>query len=365
MSKIICDVCGTRYPASAEQCPICGRVDPAAAKAEAKEVENAYGRTYSQTKGGHFSKSNVKKRTKGDPVAEVPEEPVKEEPVVEEEVLEVVEKKKKSGCLVNFLLVIVILALLAASAYIAVQYVMPEVIDRFIPQETVVTEAPTVATTEATTEAVVEKTEAPTVPCTDLVLLESVIVIDEVGQSYLLNAAAAPENTTDPLMFISADESIAIVNDEGRVTSVAPGNTVITVSCGEFSIDCTVISAPNEMTIPTDSDGDAETTAPTEAASATEATESTTAPTTPKPALKDVKLTVQKTDVTFVHRGQQATFKLTCGLKNNEVNWTSQDEGIITVDENGVATCTGYGTTNVIVSYGDQQVTIIVRCTKK
>ena len=38
MSKIICDVCGTRYPASAEQCPICGRVDPAAAKAEGNEA---------------------------------------------------------------------------------------------------------------------------------------------------------------------------------------------------------------------------------------------------------------------------------------------------------------------------------------
>ena len=95
MSKIICDVCGTRYPASAEQCPICGRVDPAA-KAEAKEVENAYGRTSSQTKGGHFSKSNVKKRTQGAPVIEVPEEPVKEEEVaVEQEVYELEEKKKQ------------------------------------------------------------------------------------------------------------------------------------------------------------------------------------------------------------------------------------------------------------------------------
>ena len=147
MSKIICDVCGTRYPASAEQCPICGRVDPAAAKAEVKEVENAYGRTYSQTKGGHFSKSNVKKRNQGAPVIEVPEEPVKEEPIVaEQEVYEIETKKKKSGCFVNFLLVIVILALLAASAYIAVQYVMPEVIERFIPQATVATEEVTYCT---------------------------------------------------------------------------------------------------------------------------------------------------------------------------------------------------------------------------
>ena len=365
MSKIICDVCGTRYPASAEQCPICGRVDPAAAKAEVKEVETAYGRTYSQTKGGHFSKSNVKKRTQGAPVIEVPEEPVKEEEVaVEQEVYELEEKKKKSGCLINFLLVIVILALLAASAYIAVQYVMPEVIERFIPQASVATEEVTEPSTEAPTEAPTEEiTEEPTVPCTDLVLLESVIMIDEVGQSYLLNAAVAPEDTTDELIFTSADESIAVVNEDGRVTAVAPGTTVITVSCGEFSAECTVVCAANEVTVPTEAEGEGETTA-TEG-DATEATQATEAPAPTKPALKDVKLSVKRTDVTFVHRGQQATFKLTCKLDPTEVTWTSQDENIIVVDENGVATCKGYGTTNVIVSYGDQQVTIIVRCTKK
>lgn len=369
MSKIICDVCGTRYPASAEQCPICGRVGPAAAKAEVKEVENAYGRTYSQTKGGHFSKSNVKKRTQGAPIIEVPEEPVKPELVeTEEEVFEV-EEKKKSGCLVNTLLVIVILALLAASAYIAVQYVMPEVLDRFLPQESVETlevadtmDTSTEESTEASTE---ESTEAPTIPCTDLVILESVIMIDEVGQSYLLNAAVAPEDTTDALVFVSSDESIVSVNESGRVTSVGPGQAVITVSCGAFSAECTVISAPGDITVPTGADGEVETTAPTEASEKEDDSEATKATTAVNSTLKDVKLSVKATDVTFVVRGQQATFKLTCDLKPTDVTWTSQNEDIITVDENGVATCTGYGTTNVIVSYGDQEVTIIVRCIKK
>ena len=366
MSKIICDVCGTRYPASAEQCPICGRVDPDAAKAEVKEVENAYGRTYSQTKGGHFSKSNVKKRTQGAPIVEVPEEPVKPEVYEPEEEVFEVQEKKKSGCLINTLLVIVILALLAASAYIAVQYVMPEVIDRFIPQDTIATVESTEPSTEESTEATTEEsTEPPTVPCTNLMILESLIMIDEVGQSYLLNAAVAPEDTTDALVFVSADESIVTVNEEGRVTSVGPGQTVVTVSCGEFSAECTVVSAPGDITVPTGSDGEVE---PTEAPVDTEDeddSDDTDSTTTAKPALKDVKLSVKATDVTFVVRGQQATFKLTCDLKPTDVTWTSQNEDIITVDENGVATCTGYGTTNVIVSYGDQEVTIIVRCIKK
>ena len=376
MSKIICDVCGTRYPESAEQCPICGQAGTGEKWVEPDEVEGTHGREYSRTKGGHFSKANVKKRTEGEPVAEEPQEPVKPEPVDEEEEVYVVPEKKKSGCLVNFLLVIVILALLAVSAYIAVTYVAPNMLEEFdlmsfFQKETTEATNPTELEnpteeqpTESTTE---EPTTLPTVPCTDLVILDSMVVIDEVGQSYLLNAAVAPEDTTDTLMYISSDEGIATVNEEGRITAVGAGEATITVSCGEFSVECTVLCAPGDITLP--ADGPSATTA-TEAATepgttaATEAPAATTAPTQPV-QLKDVTLSVKKTDVTFVHRGQKATFQLTCGLKAEEVTWTSQDESIITVDASGVATCTGYGTTNVIVSYGDQQVTIIVRCIKK
>ena len=385
MSKIICDVCGTRYPESAEQCPICGRAGTGEKVVEANEVEGTYGREYSRTKGGHFSKANVKKRTDGAAVIEVPQEPVKEEIVkpepVKEEPVEVEEEvyvepeKKKSGCLINFLLVIVILALLAVSAYIAVTYVAPDLLDKYNLnldfltqfQTEATTEATEAPTTEAPTEESTEDTTIPTIPCTDLVILDSMVMIDQVGQSYLLNAAVAPEDTTDVLTYVSSDESIATVNEEGRITAVGAGEVTITVSCGNFSMDCIVLCAPSELTLPTETTAATEATeaaTSTEATAATEATEATTAAT--KPAqLKDVKLSVKATDVTFVHRGQQATFQLTCGLKASEVTWTSQNENIITVDEKGVATCVGYGTTNVIVSYGDQQVTIIVRCIKK
>ena len=375
MNKIICDVCGTRYPESAEQCPICGRVGAGEKKAESAEVEGAYGREYSRTKGGHFSKANVKKRTDGAPIIEAPQEPVKPEPVEEVEEVYEIPEKKKSGCLVNALLVIVILALLAVSAYIAVTYVAPNLLENvnlgFLNQQTEETFA-TEATTEATeesTEATTEESTLPTSPCTDLVILDTVVTIDAVGQSYLLNAAVAPEDTTDTLMYSSSDDSIATVNEQGRITAVGSGEVIITVSCGELSAECTVICAPGESTQTENGETTAtEATGATEATTATTATEATTAPTTAptQPTqLKDVKLSVKKTDVTFVHRGQSATFQLTCGLKANEVTWTSQNENIISVDEYGVATCKGYGTTSVIVGYGDQQVTIVVRCVKK
>lgn len=65
MSKIICDVCGTSYPESATQCPICGCVRPAevvTVSSEGNPVEMPTSGTYTYVKGGRFSKSNVKKR---------------------------------------------------------------------------------------------------------------------------------------------------------------------------------------------------------------------------------------------------------------------------------------------------------------
>ena len=261
--------------------------------------------------------------------------------------------------------VIMVVSMLPAQV-LAEEFAEQPIEETVIVAEPETTEAPT---TEMPTEESTEESTMPTIPCTDLVILDSLIVIDEVGQSYLLNAAVAPEDTTDTLMYISSDEGIATVNEEGRITATGAGEATITVSCGEFSVECKVLCAPGDITLPAGGPSATTATEATGAATgetttATEATAATTAPTQPV-QLKDVKLSVKKTDVTFVHRGQQSTFRLTCGLKANEVTWTSQNESIVTVDANGVATCVGYGTTNVIVSYGEQQVTIIVRCNKK
>ena len=60
MSKVICDICGTSYPETATQCPICGCVRPAESTAVSDSDREHQGYTY--VKGGRFSKANVKKR---------------------------------------------------------------------------------------------------------------------------------------------------------------------------------------------------------------------------------------------------------------------------------------------------------------
>ena len=67
MSKIICDVCGTRYPDTAEQCPICGHICGSAGKTaeDLFVMEDDRTESYQKVRGGRFSKANVKKRTAG------------------------------------------------------------------------------------------------------------------------------------------------------------------------------------------------------------------------------------------------------------------------------------------------------------
>ena len=61
MNKVICSICGTAYVESAEQCPICGYAQSSnniPVNASSAEPKHVY------VKGGHYSKSNTKKRSK-------------------------------------------------------------------------------------------------------------------------------------------------------------------------------------------------------------------------------------------------------------------------------------------------------------
>ena len=75
MNKIICDVCGTMYPESAAQCPICGCAKQAEVETPTADMipEETETGSYTPVKGGRFSKANVRKRNKN-----------VEQPVVEE-----------------------------------------------------------------------------------------------------------------------------------------------------------------------------------------------------------------------------------------------------------------------------------------
>lgn len=63
---------------------------------------------------------------------------------------------------------------------------------------------------------------------------EARIAINE-GQSLSVSATVTPENATDPVLYISSDDKVAIVNAEGQVTGVAEGTATITAYSGSVS----------------------------------------------------------------------------------------------------------------------------------
>lgn len=343
MSKIICDVCGTRYPESAEQCPICGRIRAGGANTASDdmlmdEMPTSSGGSY--VRGGRFSKANVRKRNENLVRYEMPAEKQKPKARPAEDHaygVPPMEQEEKSNTGLNIALAVVIVALLCVTAYIFVEFFMPNVLNRMdavLPS----TEPTQIITEESTTLP----TEEPTVPCTDLTIVneESAAELQGLGQKWLLNVVVTPEDTTDQLIYASSNEDVVSVDSEGCLTATGEGQATIIVTCGNVQLNYEVYCRFQEPTAGTDE----EPTAPAE---------------TTKP-LKDVKLTVNLTDITFNAKNQGYTFK--CGeLDREEVTWISEDENVVTVKD-GKAISVGRGTTNIIAQYGEQKVTIIVRC---
>ena len=212
MNKVICEICGTSYPETARECPICGYTQVVGA-ALREEMET----------GEVPAPENAR-----------PAEAAQQDDGQEYGDFEYEDEPRESNALLVMLLVVVITALLAVTAFIGIKYVLPTV-------PTVVTEAPTT-----------ESTEVPTVPCTNLVLTSGgTVVLEKEGQYWLLNVVILPVDSTDKLTYESSDESVAVVNAEGRVTAVAAGEAVITIRCGEQALECRIIcDIPEPTTIP-------------------------------------------------------------------------------------------------------------------
>lgn len=77
------------------------------------------------------------------------------------------------------------------------------------------------------------------VPATGVTLSESSLVLDE-GETAQLTAAVVPEGTTGKLVWSSGNPDVATVDENGLVTAVGPGRTVITTTAGDVKAECAV-----------------------------------------------------------------------------------------------------------------------------
>lgn len=365
MSKIICDICGTSYADSAECCPICGCSSTAAAEllnadSDFEEVTETTDAEVTQTPENPRKKEIFDFDEVNAPdVEEEPDEDYDEEEEEEEEA-------PRHNTFVVILLTVLIVVLLGAAAFIFVRYFLPNMGK----------EDPVPVTTAAIEETETSApTTEPTVPCQQMVMTSAgVAELSAEGQQFLLHIKALPENTTDKIIYTSGDESIATVTEDGKITAVSEGETVIYISCGAYFIDCPVIVKYVEETVPATTEAVEETvpevteTEPQETVAetaATEAPEQENDSSNDSPAdaqeQKNVVLKLKKTDIQL---GVYYQFQLVldCDLEPEEVTWSSEHPHIAKVDEKGNVTAVKEGTTAITAKYGDQEVQCIVRC---
>lgn len=335
MGKIICDVCGTTYPDTAECCPICGCTRDEAAGMMSDELMMDELLSEPNPRSGRIP-SKKREIFDFDVVNSEAREPVQQEsnPYEDEEGYE---EPRRQNTFVVVLLTALIAVLLIGAAFLFLRYYLPGISQKETVPPT--TTAPTVQTQAA-------ETTEPTIPCNSLALLSGMATGDaelvNPGQKFLINVLASPENTTDKVLYSSADESIATVSEDGQVVAVGEGETVINITCGKIQMPCKVVCNFAKETEP-----------PTEA---------TTVPTETESQLKsDVVLKLKKTDV-MLKVYYEFQLMLDCGLEQNEVEWRSEHPHIAKVDEEGNVTALKSGTTSIIAKYGDQEVSCIVRC---
>lgn len=221
MSKVICDVCGTSYPDTATQCPICGYVRTASTQSSAPQGDANEGYTY--VKGGRFSKSNVKKRNSANGVVTV------------NVVRDAKKKKKNSDNASNKGLVIAVLilliAIIAVVLYITFRWGLFNNTDKETGnKESVSTEAPE---TEKEQEDPVEKQFAFEV---------SELKLTELDKSVELYITPAPTDEDQFKLDVSDENVVTAVLRNGviKVTPVGFGEAVIYLTYGNSRTECKV-----------------------------------------------------------------------------------------------------------------------------
>lgn len=354
MSKVICDICGTAYPSSAKNCPICGSSREYALPGDEETVSAEAAVAGSRKKSREifdYDEVNQEENTSVELESDFDDED------------EEYEEESQTNVALVVILVILIVLLLLASGFFFVRYLLPNMMDQSV-------ETQPVPTTQAIQTEPVETGE-PTIPCTNLMMDGGKMELGKDGKK-LLNVRVYPEDTTDALVYLSGDESVVTVSEDGTVTAVGEGETLITVQCGSQKISCkvTVDYSAQEETVPEgtvpamevenneETQGAEETQAPEETAAAEETQPSETVAETISP---DAVLKLKKTDITISSNYTSVQLELEGDLNPEELDWFTMDSTVAIV-HGGVVTSTGSGMTRIYGEANGQQVMCIVRC---
>lgn len=335
MNKILCDVCGTSYPETAPQCPICGT-----AKTDANKTTTGAEPGYAYVKGGRFSHANVRKRNAGKkelPRVVAPVKPAKEpaepkQPKTPEKKKEEttentavpVHEKKSTNVVLALIAFVLVLGIVAVFAFFVKDYMETSRNNK---------------TTEPT--GITASTPKGTaVTCTGVRLALSSKTFTSKDDKFYLSVIPTPINTTDPITYETSDPLVATVNENGVVTPVANGEAIIYVHCGDFTAECYITcNVGVDQVPPTQPDG----------------------PTQPdQNENPEVELVLNREDFTL--NGYGDSWNVYGGASDPAlITWTSSDASVATVT-NGKVVAVGNGNATITAEYMGQKVTCEVHC---
>lgn len=325
MGKIICDVCGTTFPESVNNCPICGCCRSLDSQVrhghlqERQEKPSSGGYTY--VKGGRFSKSNMKKRTAAR------QQERQYEDTDDEQNGE--RNGADKGLLIAF--IVLLISVVAVICYILVKFLSPDALDPNANPNSGANAG--VGETVISTEATELK-----IPCQQITVGKQDIVFDKIGATYQIEATVTPAETTDAIVYISSNPDVATVSDTGLVTAVAAGETSVAVVCGQIEKICTV-TCNIQPDVPT-------------------------VPTVPNVDLPSVPagFELNRSDFTLFKKGESWTL-YSGSIPAGEITWTSNDTKVATV-ENGKVTAVSAGRAVITAQYQGSKLTCTVYCAK-
>ena len=164
-----------------------------------------------------------------------------------------------------------------------------------------------------------------TVPIQSITLNKSELTLTK-GQSETLVATLKPEDTSDnTVTWSSSNRTVATVESNGKVTAVGGGKATITAKAGGKSASCVVT-----VEVPVES------------------------------------VSLNRTSVTL-GEGESVTLSATLNPKDAtaQVTWTSSDESVATIDQNGKINAIRAGVANIVAKAGNKQATCVVTVIKR
>ena len=169
------------------------------------------------------------------------------------------------------------------------------------------------------------------VPCKNLTLAAQTVSFDEPELFYNISFTREPSNCNEPVTYASSDESVATVNQQGKIVAVNKGSAVISVTCGTQTATCIVTCDFTYQEEPLEEE--------------------------------QLPMELNNTDMTFFSPGEQFALIVRNAPEDAEITYVSSDPAVATVSASGLITAKSSGTITITVTVdtGDK-FTSIVRC---